>query len=132
MNFMNCKHHTKMSTMGFTLLDTRKLRSNVEKYKTKDVGGDCLPSKSIQRIEQYRDLITQRLIKGTITRMRRFDMNGKVKPKKLKLAEFAILDESERGFYPLRTLVPTPPALSLGPFESERLYQFGGFSSDSE
>jgi hypothetical protein len=124
--------------MDFTLLDVRKPGNSV--------GRDAIP-KSIQRIEQHRDLITKRLIRGTITRMRRFDMNGKVKPKKLKLAEFAILDESERpkGSWTegLRTLVPTQPALrdevsdglyplSLGPFESERLYRFGGFSSDSE
>lgn len=68
---------------------------------------------SIQKIEIYRDVITKRLIKegldDTPTRRRRFDMHGKIKPKKLKIINFALLQE--------------PKGL--------RLYRFGGFS-DSE
>jgi hypothetical protein len=66
---------------------------------------------TIEKIERYRNDITKMLICqcDLIPRRRRFDMHGKIKPRKLKLSEFAILVE---------------PA---GP----RLYRFGGFS-DSE
>jgi hypothetical protein len=103
------------------------------KYSS-NIGGnsirDTIP-KSIQRIEQHRALITKRIIRGTITRMRRFDMNGKVKPKKLKIAEFAILDESER---PKGLRVEDPDRWTPERVEDpvERLYRFGGFSSDSD
>ena len=70
--------------------------------------GNPVP-KSIAKIEKHRELITSRIIKGTITRMRRFEMSDKIKPKKLKIVEFAILNEPE----------------------GDRLYRFGGFS-DSE
>jgi hypothetical protein len=61
---------------------------------------------TISKLEKHRSIITKRIISGTITRMRKFDMYGKVKPKKLKIVEFAIVDDN-------------------------KLYRFGGFT-DSE
>lgn len=59
--------------------------------------------KSIEKIEKYRQVITNRLIKGTIGRMRVFNMTQRIKVGKLKIAEFAIVDDC-------------------------RLYSFGGYS----
>lgn len=59
--------------------------------------------KSIQKIEKYRQVITKRLISGTISRMRVFNMAQRIKVGKLKIAEFAIIDDG-------------------------RLYSFGGYS----
>jgi hypothetical protein len=60
-------------------------------------------SKSIQKIERYRQTITERVIKDTIHRMRVFSMSSRVKVGKLKITEYAIVDD-------------------------DRLYCFGGYS----
>jgi hypothetical protein len=123
----------------FTIRKTKRaktVRGDEVSKQTESVGESSALSKSILRIEQHRALITKRIIRGTITRMRRFDMNGKVKPKKLKIAEFAILDESERVFRPWTEGLRVEDPDTLWVFRTadpeERLYRFGGFSSDSE
>jgi len=64
--------------------------------------------KSIKKIEAYRQKITSRVIKNTIHRMRVFNMVHQVKVGKLKIVEYAIVDDN-------------------------RLFRFGGYSdSDSE
>jgi hypothetical protein len=60
-------------------------------------------AKSIRKIERYRQAITDRVIKDTIGRMRVFTMAYRVKVGKLKIKEFAIVDDN-------------------------RLYSFGGYS----
>ncbi len=60
-------------------------------------------AKSIKKIEAYRQKITERIIKDTIHRMYVFNMASKIKVGKLKISEFAIVDD-------------------------DRLYSFGGYS----
>lgn len=74
---------------------------------------------SIQRIEKYRELITKRIIRGTISRMRVFDMASKIKPRRLKPSEFH-LNGLRLGRLQKFVIV-----------DDDRLYQMGGFS-DSE
>jgi hypothetical protein len=89
-------------------IDCLEFSSRAKSSTLRTQVGNPVP-KSIAKIEKHRELITSRIIKGTITRMRRFEMSDKIKPKKLKIVEFAILNEPE----------------------GDRLYRFGGFS-DSE
>jgi len=71
---------------------------------------------SIRQIERYRQLITNRIIKDTIGRMRVFDMASKIKPKRLKPSEFHL-----NGLRVADSVI----------VDDDRLYRMGGFS-DSE
>jgi hypothetical protein len=71
---------------------------------------------SIRQIERYRQLITNRIIKDTISRMRVFDMASKIKPKRLKPSEFHL-----NGLRVANSVI----------VDDDRLYRMGGFS-DSE
>ena len=71
---------------------------------------------SIRQIERYRQLITNRIIKDTIGRMRVFDMASKINPKRLKPSEFHL-----NGLRVANCVI----------VDDDRLYRMGGFS-DSE
>lgn len=98
--------------MNVSLLQYRESETPKRTKSVRDTLYPKLPN-SIQRIEKYRDLITKRIIKDTLSQMRVFTMSSKIKPKRLKLVEYVVL----------RELCPKG--------EEERLYRMGGFS-DSE
>jgi len=50
--------------------------------------------KSIKKIERYRQTMTDKVISGTIQRMRVFTMASRIKVGKLKIKEFAIIDDN--------------------------------------
>ena len=79
-------------------------------------------ARSIKQIEKYRELITRRVIRGTITRMRNFNMTDKVKPKRLWTKGLKVLT-------PIKTFSPKSPRFVV--VDDGRLFRMGGYS-DSE